>query len=296
MGLAPIALKWHSRPCLCRLHLPHCQTLPYVFVLSPRVGDRCRPQKRKGKGSVSVQSKVLWYLCPVWKRSQCPFELSLYVRLAFPSYAWSKQGVKFHKTFFKYETSPALPSERGCCTLSLINPPSRLVWSEEVGPIFSFTFWRGGSEVLDPWTGSAVLNILSTVCLPSADLPDMLSSRLAGDATSLRISPATREAPLHFLWINSHTVGEEERPGHRGTGAVMRRKHTHSFCEEQHTQSCVQYELPWSKPDESSESTQWIETTWNLFFNYSFTAYEVCLHKTGQSQLGLSATTYELDI
>lgn len=148
----------------------------------------------------------------------------------------------------------------------------QLVWREEVGGmmIFSSRFRRGVfSEVLDPWTGSAVLNILSTVCLPSADLPDMLSSRLAGDATSLRISPATRKAPLHFLWINSHTVGEEERPGHRGTGAEMRRKHTHSFSEEQHTQFCVQYELPWSKHDESGESTQSIETTWNLYFNYS---------------------------
>lgn len=161
--------------------------------------------------------------------------------------------------------------------------------------ILFFRFWRGGwgfSEVLDPWTGSAVLNILSTVCLPGADLPDMLSSWLAGDATSLRISPATREAPLHFLWINSHTVGEEERPGHRGTGAEMRRKHTHtythSFCEEQHTQPWLQYELPWSEPDEFSESTQWIETTWNLFFNYDLTVYKVCCIKTGQKLLWLS--------
>lgn len=93
---------------------------------------------------------------------------------------------------------------------------------------FFFYILDGGlSEVLDPWTGSAVLNILSTVCLPRADLPDMLSSWLAGDATSLHISSATREASLHFLWINSHTVGEEERPGHRGTVAKMRKKHIH---------------------------------------------------------------------
>ena len=121
-----------------------------------------------------------------------------------------------------------------------LNKPSQpAAWKEEVGRgenFFPLDFrgggwWRrtggGVSEVLDPWTWSAVLNILSTVCLPRADLPDMLSSWLAGDATSLCISPATREASLHFLWINSHTVGEEERPGHRGTGAVMRRKHTH---------------------------------------------------------------------
>lgn len=115
----------------------------------------------------------------------------------------------------------------------------------------------------------------------------MLSSRLARDATSLLISPATRKALLHFLWINLHTVGEEERPGHRGTGTEMRRKHTHtctyththshrnSFPQEQHTQPWLQYELPWSEPDESSESTQWIETTWNLYFNYSFTVQKV---------------------
>ena len=61
--------------------------------------------------------------------------------------------------------------------------------------------------------------------------------------------------------------------------------HTHSFSEEQHTQPWLQYELPWSEPDESSESTQWIETTWNLFFNYSFTVYKVCCTKTGQKSL-----------
>lgn len=99
-------------------------------------------------------------------------------------------------------------------------------------------------KVLDPWTGSAILNILSTVCLPRADLPDMLSSRLAGDATSLRISPATREAPLHFLWINSHTVGGEweERREARGTGARQgleeRLKNcTHSFLPKNNTLS-----------------------------------------------------------
>lgn len=169
---------------------------------------------------------------------------------------------------------------------------------------FSFGFWRWVfSEVLDPWTGSAVLNILSTVCLPRADLPDMLSSRLAGDATSLRISPATRKAPLHFLWINAHTVGEEKRPGQRGTGAEMRRKHTHihahththSFSEEQHTQPWLQYELPWSDPDESSENTRWIETTWNLYFNYSFTVHEVCCASASHSWQWLHVIRYKLD-
>lgn len=188
------------------------------------------------------------------------------------------------------QTQVDSPFSGGFFTLTLIIPPAQLVWRELFGVMmifFSFRFLFGGgggiSEVLDPWTGSAVLNILSTVCLPRADLPDMLSSRLAGDATSLCISPATREAPLHFLWINSHTVGEEERPGHRGTGAEMRRKHTHSFSEEQHTQPWLQYELPWSEPDESSESTQWIETTWNLSFNYSLAAHEVCSTTPGQS-------------
>lgn len=218
-------------------------------------------------------------------------------KASIPSFQWG-EGLEIYKTSCKYESLQPVSHLHWqedfapwvWCTLSLINPPTQLVWKEEVGGKMIFLpldFGGGGlSEVLDPWTGSAVLNILSTVCLPSADLPDMLSSRLAGDATSLRISPATREAPLHFLWINSHTVGEEERPGHRGTGAEMRRKHTHSFSEEQHTQFCVQYELPWSKPDESCESTQWIETTWNLYFNYSFTVHKFAA-QTGQSWLRL---------
>lgn len=208
----------------------------------------------------------------------------------------SRRRVKNHETSWKYKSSPALLQTQMFidkmllhCQVDKPTQPAgvkRRGWREDV--FFSFWFWRGAfSEVLDPWTGSAVLNILSTVCLPRADLPDMLSSWLAGDATSLRISPATREAPLHFLWINSHTVGEEERPGHRGTGTEMRRKHTHihthSFSKEQHTQPWLQYELPWSEPDESSESIQWIETAWNLYFNYSFTAHEVCFKKTVHS-------------
>lgn len=219
------------------------------------------------------------------------------IKASFPSFHWG-EWLEIYGTSCKYESSPGLPPDIFLDQRTLINPPTQLVWKEEVGGkmISFFYILEGGlSEVLDPWTGSAVLNILSTVCLPSADLPDMLSSRLAGDATSLRISPATREAPLHFLWINSHTVGEEERPGHMGTGAGMRRKHTHSFSEEQHTHFYVQYELPWSKHDESCESTQWIETTWNLYFNYSFTVYKVCSTETGQSRLRLYVTRYELN-
>lgn len=176
----------------------------------------------------------------------------------------------------KFLLSSAM-SPFSCChqiqIFSLINLSSRSIWKEQVGEMMISSptdlGGRGFSTVLDPWTGSAVLNILSTVCLPSADLPDMLSSRLAGDATSLRISPATREAPLHFLWINLHTVGEEERPG---TGALAQRWRasahivTHILSPKNNTQPWLQYELPQSKPDESSEITQWLVTTWNLFF------------------------------
>lgn len=187
----------------------------------------------------------------------------------------------------KFLLSSAM-SPFSCChqiqIFSLINLSSRSIWKEQVGEMMISSptdlGGRGFSTVLDPWTGSAVLNILSTVCLPSADLPDMLSSRLAGDATSLRISPATREAPLHFLWINLHTVGEEERPGHRGTGAEMKSKrthsHTHSFPEEQHTTLAT----VWTP----SVKARWI--LWNhpvtcddlkpIFFNYSIAVvYEI---------------------
>ncbi len=156
-------------------------------------------------------------------------------KATFPPWDERREGLEIHKSSCKEESTPALPPDSvrfsltgGYCTKPIqLAVVKRRCWRGD--DFSSFGFWRGAfSEELDPWTGSAVLNILLTVCLPRADLPDMLSSRLAGDATSLRISPATRKAPLHFLWINSRTVGEEERPGHRGTRAEMRRKHTHT--------------------------------------------------------------------
>lgn len=154
------------------------------------------------------------------------------------SFPWNEggEGFEIHKTPCKDESTPALPLDSIRSSLTRSSYPEcdkPLAWSDQVSVVifFSLNFGVGGffSKVLDPWTRSAVLNILSTVCLPLADLPDMLSSWLAGDATSLRISPANHEAPLHFLWINSHTVGGKERPGHGGTGAELRRKHTHTF-------------------------------------------------------------------
>lgn len=74
------------------------------------------------------------------------------------------------------------------------------------------------------------MNILLTVCLPCADLPDMLTPGPAGDATSVHIRAAGRESPKAFpvnkLW-HSGGGGTRTRPRQRGnTGALQTKTDT----------------------------------------------------------------------
>lgn len=86
----------------------------------------------------------------------------------------------------------------------------------------------------------------------------------------------------------THSGGGREARAQGHCGWDEEKTHTHSLSEEQNRQPWLQYELPWSKPDESSERIHWVETTWNLHFNYNITAQTPWMMKTIHNWLGNS--------